>query len=137
MNRYKIYQSPYNSLDTVAVKEGFSWTAFFFGGMWALFSKLWLIGGIYCGVMLFFRALLLILMYHMNIVPLYWIFMFIFVIALVLLGIFGNSLKENNLKSKGYVLAKSLMAKDNIDALILYHALKHHAFKTGGNNETV
>jgi hypothetical protein len=41
---FKIYENPFG--DQEAVKQGWSWPAFIFGGFWALWKNLWLIGSI-------------------------------------------------------------------------------------------
>jgi uncharacterized protein DUF2628 len=40
MKTFEVYQHPTQSSE--AVKEGFSWPAFFFGPAWLLFKQLWL-----------------------------------------------------------------------------------------------
>ena len=39
---YKVFGHP-RSGDTAVIKDGFSWPAFFFSFIWALFKRLWLL----------------------------------------------------------------------------------------------
>lgn len=43
MKHYKIFEHPAGNIE--AVKLGWSWPAFFFAGIWALFKKMWGLGG--------------------------------------------------------------------------------------------
>ena len=43
MNQYDIYEHPHGSI--AAVKQGWSWPAFFFAPIWALAKRMWILGG--------------------------------------------------------------------------------------------
>lgn len=47
MKGFEIYENAMGQYK--AVKVGFSWPGFFFGGLWALFAKLWKVAGFIFG----------------------------------------------------------------------------------------
>ncbi len=58
MKQYKIFKHPNG--ETEAVKQSWSWPAFFFTWIWALIKKLWVIAAITFGVVLLIQILVLI-----------------------------------------------------------------------------
>ncbi len=48
MKIFKVYRHPTQGF--VAIKEGFSWPAFFFGPVWMLVNKLWLLTSLWVGI---------------------------------------------------------------------------------------
>jgi hypothetical protein len=78
------------------VKEGFSWPAFFFGIVWALYQRLWLVAAglvvIGAGLSVAFEEL------HLDPVSMSLTF---FAIS-VLTGLFGNDWRRAALRRRGY-----------------------------------
>jgi len=78
------------------VKEGFSWPAFFFGIVWALYHRLWLVAALLLlltvGLGVAFEEL------RLNQISISLVF---FAIA-VLVGMFGNDWKRDALHRRGY-----------------------------------
>ncbi|QOF79133.1 DUF2628 domain-containing protein [Variovorax sp. 38R] len=48
MKTYKIFKDPLGSVQ--AIKDGWSWPAFFFGALWALYHRMWWVGLGFLGV---------------------------------------------------------------------------------------
>ncbi|WP_180838812.1 DUF2628 domain-containing protein [Variovorax sp. RO1] len=48
MKTYKIFKDPLGSVQ--AIKDGWSWPAFFFGAFWALYHRMWWVGLGFLGV---------------------------------------------------------------------------------------
>lgn len=103
MNSYQIFKHPSGKVE--AVKQGWSWPAFFFNIIWAMFKKLWLVavGATIASVGLVAASITLLNGYgslgDMGVVLYYvspWIISIIF-------GVMGNSWRKSNLLSKGYV----------------------------------
>lgn len=146
MKRFKIYENPAQNYE--AVKIGWSWPAFFFSGIWALFKKLWVIGGI---TITFFILLFVIIssiensiiidhIKNLNVmdldgvinsfardyeeIPQLLIFDVIdFSISLLIsffFGIFGNRWREKNLSSRGYEFKNIIDANDPEGAVAIY-----------------
>jgi Protein of unknown function (DUF2628) len=42
MNKYKVYKHPIGDME--AVKQGWSWPAFFLSPFWAMYKKMWVLG---------------------------------------------------------------------------------------------
>lgn len=55
MSVFKVYQHPTEGYD--AVKDGFSWPAFFFGIIWMLVKKLWIRAALWFGMYIGFSIL--------------------------------------------------------------------------------
>jgi hypothetical protein len=115
MKEYKIFKHPSGASE--AVKEGWSWPAFFFSYIWAMVKKQWALGvGVPVGVLVFwfivdatrdgsFAAALISI---------------VLIIIDIIFGIEGNSWREKNLISRGYELADTVTASNPEDAIALY-----------------
>ena len=115
MKEYKIYANPQSNYE--AVKQGWSWPAFFFSFIWAMVKRMWGIGaGIFIGVFVFGfivgasgagpggDALI-------NLVS---------IIINIIFGINGNKWRETNLPARGYELKDTVSAANPEGAVALY-----------------
>lgn len=103
MKQYQIYVSPHGQRE--AIKQGWSWPAFFFGGIWALVKQMWGIGfGMLALALLEFAIRGAIAAevgrgaaaLFSDVVSLVWIAVpFVF-------GIYGNKWRTKNVKSRGF-----------------------------------
>jgi len=116
VKQYNIYKHPNGT--TVAVKQGWSWPAFFFDIIWALVKKMWVFG---FSMVAAFIALGLILgfagAWNVGIV-------FINMVSIVMkifFGKYGNSWLVDNLSSRGYEYIDTVTAAnpDGAIAMIL------------------
>jgi hypothetical protein len=117
MNDYSIYSNPQGTLE--AVKQGWSWPGFFFNCIWALFKKMWLLGGsliaIYSILGLFIPFSISSTMSGMEI--------FINISSLIIsfaFGFKGNEWRETNLQSRGYDCKGFVRAQDPEGAIATY-----------------
>jgi hypothetical protein len=107
MKQYKIFKHPSGAIE--AVKQGWSWPAFLFSFIWAVVKKMWAIG-----IGLLILSLIFISMVGagadllINIVS---------IIVSVAFGIYGNSLREKNLGSRGYEMKKTISAANPGEAI--------------------
>ncbi len=100
--------------DLVLVKEGFSWPAFFFGGVWALAHRLWWVAIILFAVVLAVEAGLMAL--AIDSVSAFAVSLGL---ALVIGGL-ANDLRRRVLDRRGFAFA-GVVAGDNRD-----HALRRY-----------
>lgn len=115
MKQYKIFKHPGGASE--AVKQGWSWPAFFFSSVWALTKRMWLLGGC-CLVSLFVFGVglgasgggedadLLI-----NVVS---------IVINVIFGLNGNSWREKNLLSRGFEQVDTVSAANPEGAVALF-----------------
>lgn len=115
MNQYKIYEIHLGTFE--AVKQGWSWPAFFFVWIWAFVKKLNNIGGITLGTSIIIILILDSLPQSTNdnmaglIAPLIaWAIPVIF-------GVNGNSWREKNLTTRAYTL-RTIIAAESAQAAI-------------------
>lgn len=116
MNQYKIFKHPNNALE--AIKQGWSWPAFCFGGCWAIAKKLWKVLGMLIGASLLFVLLLSLILPTLSHVQ----------IALVIFSPFfaaafgqkGNAWREQNVLSRGYEHVDTISASNPEGAAALY-----------------
>jgi hypothetical protein len=92
------------------VKDGFSWPAFFFGPLWALTNRMWVVG-----------ALLIAAMIGISMVPAAFdggdaIASSLAVALAVLLGFHGNDLRQWSLERAGYELNAVVSGSNLTDA---------------------
>ena len=115
MKQYKIFKHP--SGNSEAVKQGWSWPAFFFSFIWAMVKKQWALGvSVFIGILVFGfivgaasggdggDALI-------NVVS---------IIIHIVFGMNGNSWREKNLISRGYEQADTVTAANPEGAVALY-----------------
>lgn len=122
MKQYKIYTDP--SGTTQAVKQGWSWPAFFFNAIWALVKQIWLLG------LLTFPVMLLLWVSSAaagnvqgesgqiisGMVSLAWI------IFKIIFGAGGNSWREKNLTARGFKYVATVSASNPNRAMALHLA---------------
>lgn len=92
------------------VKDGFSWPAFFFGPLWALTNRMWVVG-----------ALLIAAMIGIGMVPAAFdggdaIASSLTLALAVLLGFHGNDLRQWSLERAGYELNAVVSGSNLTDA---------------------
>jgi hypothetical protein len=113
MKKFKIYANPQESYQ--AVKQGWSWSAFFLGFLWAAYQKMWILAVcVYIGFVIFSIILGIFdsdTSYIINIV---------YIIVSIIFGIYGNKLIEKKLLKHGYEYKCSLDAAGPKDALNLF-----------------
>lgn len=115
MKQYKIFKNPLGIYE--AVKQGWSWPAFFFSFIWAMVKKQWVLGT----------------------VTLIFVFIFGFIVGAstdeksgevlinvvsiiinIIFGINGNSWRESNLISRGYEQVDTVTASNPEGAIALF-----------------
>jgi hypothetical protein len=90
MSEFRIYQHPAQQLE--AVKQGWSWPGAIFVAFWALYKKLWVIGG-----SVLTASVLLHVMLPFSSLP------FFFDLACAgVFGYFGNEWREKDLADRGF-----------------------------------
>ena len=113
MKHYKIFEHPTGKIE--AVKLGWSWPAFFFDCIWALFKKMWWLGGCIFAIFVLVEALL-----SMGDEALYELGIFAAIILRVIFGLNGNRWRENKLQSRGYHYKETKTAANPEGATALY-----------------
>lgn len=115
MKEYKIYSNPQGNHE--AVKQGWSWPAFFLGFIWAMFKKMW---GIGFGVLAAFLLLGFFLGFSgaessgdalINICSL---------VAAIIFGMQGNKWRESHLPTRGYDFEGTVSASNPEGAVAMY-----------------
>lgn len=110
--------------DVVLIKEGFSWPAFFFAGVWALVNRLWLVALALIGLDLATALATPVLGLHPFVVG---------VVGLGLaciVGFVGNDLKRWTLEGRGFGQAAVVAGRDRDAALERFFSL--HDILTAG-----
>jgi hypothetical protein len=120
MKQYKIFENEVGRRE--AVKQGWSWPAFFFGFIWAFVKRQYVAGAIVLG------GVIVVVLLSLKVDDLFamgdksarsldhvcesarWVIM-------VLLGVNGNELREKNLFQRGYILRGVLAALSPSEAL--------------------
>jgi len=115
MRQYKIYKHP--SGTTVAVKQGWSWPAFFFDIIWALVKKMWKFG---FSLIAAFIAFGLILGFAGAENAATLIINFIAFIMKIAFGKFGNNWLADDLKTRGYEYLDTVTAANQEGAIALF-----------------
>ncbi|EIC21160.1 protein kinase domain-containing protein [Thiorhodovibrio frisius] len=118
LKHYKIFISHTGKIE--AVKQGWSWPAFCFGGFWAFFKKLWVIGILYF-VGFFTLGLIEGALEAEPIVgagpPPDTLYSLISIGIALLFGGLGNQWREKNLSSKGFEPKDTISAKNAMKAI--------------------
>lgn len=129
MRQYKIYKHPIGT--TVAVKQGWSWPAFFFDALWSLIKKMSAFGiGILAAFLLlgFFLSLSGAGETGTDFILL------ISIVIKIIFGKYGNSWLSEKLKSRGYEHLDTVTAANPEGALALFLKDQNTAFKEEQNN---
>lgn len=115
MKQYKIYTNPQGTHE--AVKQGWSWPAFFFGCIWAMVKKMWALGiGVLIACFIFGGVIGATMAGQngevlINVASL---------IVSIIFGFNGNNWREANLKDRGYDYKKNVIAVNPEGAIALY-----------------
>ena len=115
MKQFSILQHP--ALGLEAVKNGWSWPAFFFTWIWAFVKKLWLIG-----VIVFLFGILA------SSIPEAWLVGEL--IISIVMGAKGNELRVKRLRDLGYEQVATVGARTPDEALAVHLASQ-------GNEDTI
>lgn len=126
MRSFNVYER--NDGKFKAVKNGWSWPAFFFGSLWALCAQLWLIGLLLLPV----ELLLQILMsateniqrgasgsYAETTSAIGGVIALLALSIRIIFGSYGNSWNRNRLEKSGYKLSQKLDARSKENAISL------------------
>lgn len=102
---YKIYQSPTYTFE--AVKQGWSWPAFFFGPFWTLCKAIWgLTFVIFIGQSILISTYMNLFLKGLSeqelMIALQPFSFFLTMIVAIPLALYGNRLRERNLLTRGY-----------------------------------
>ncbi|GHC20133.1 hypothetical protein GCM10010082_09940 [Kushneria pakistanensis] len=129
MKRFDVYQHSSGRLD--AVKQGWSWPAFFFGALWALYCRLWKIAALtLLGVFVvsmagtFDESGMLDLMVNIACLGLYIAF-----------GINGNHWKRRHLTSTGFHFKETVAAR-GVKQAIAEHLERQQPLPTDASSHT-
>jgi len=116
MKQYKIFVNPQGKYE--AVKQGWSWPAFFFSSIWAIVKKMWELG---VGVIFVFCVLGFIIGVSggagegsnafINISS---------IIVSLVFGKYGNKWRENDLPLRGYEYKETITATTTEESIMLY-----------------
>ena len=106
MKHFNIYKNPQG--DYRAIKEGWSWSAFFFTGIWALINRMWLLGITFTGMEVFIVVSTAGAGFVLN---LFWS---------IVLGVQGNKMLANHLLRTGYESIATLNARTEEEAIALF-----------------
>ena len=113
MKQYKVYANPQGNHE--AVKQGWSWPAFFFSLIWAMIKKMW---GLGVGVLI----ALLVLGFIIGISGVSGTESLINAVVImikIMFGINGNKWREDNLSTRGYEYKKTVAAANPEGAIAL------------------
>jgi len=109
---FKVFKHP--SGGYVAVKQGWSWPAFFFGLVWVLVKKLWGLGfALVTG--LFLLGIFMTAMKNDDAIHI--ILNIVVILIAFALGKYGNTLWEEKLSQEGYEFVEPVLAEDQEAAM--------------------
>lgn len=121
MHNYKIFKDPLGVYE--AVKQGWSWPAFFFSTIWAFIKRIWWLG---FGLVLLSFLLPSLIAANLQDIPqeqaiaiINMIGSIITMIIGIILGLYGNLLREKNLLSRGYNYVTTVSAETPERAIAL------------------
>ncbi|MCL5966444.1 MAG: DUF2628 domain-containing protein [Deltaproteobacteria bacterium] len=107
MKRYTVYKHPSQGIE--AIKTGFSWPALFFGIIWLIIKKLWMITALW---IIIFISLIIIATFTHETGSVFLNIILLGNIALLLLpGFKGNDWLIYKLKRRGYRYISSIEAE--------------------------
>jgi Protein of unknown function (DUF2628) len=103
---YSIYANPGEPESAIAVKDGFSWFAFFLAPLWALYHRMWV-----AAILLFLINAAFMGLADAKIAnPEIWSVMHM--IVMLICGFEGNGWLEKNLVKRGFELKDIIMSPD-------------------------
>ncbi len=116
MKRYLVFEFP-KSGKKQAIKIGFSWAAFIFGGFWLLYNQIWLLG---VAALLLSFSLIFILDVPLT-VPGAWYQEIFLAICLTLIAYYigyrGNHWKTQKLFQNGALFLQEVQANTSAEAI--------------------
>lgn len=125
MKQFKLYANPQESYE--AVKQGWSWPAFFFVWIWALVKKMWVLGfcvfGVFIAIRVIGTTICADLKQEINTIT----FIGSLVLSIVF-GINGNKWRETNLTHRGFDFKEAVTAANVEGAIAL-------SVKNGSTNQ--
>ena len=109
MSQYKIYEHPIGT--KVAVKQGWSWPAFFLGFIWAYSKRMYVLAS--C-----FLIITIILIYAIGFTGTGGIIQNVLsLFASTVFGLLGNEWHESNLRTRGYEYLDTVNAESGEGAI--------------------
>ncbi len=121
MKQFKVYKHE-ESGALEAVKQGFSWPAFFFGLIWAIIKRLWIVALILALISLVSSGLMVTFV-EQGMLNSQAADTFLYLVNLgvaLVLGTQGNVLREKALEQRGYQFKQRLDAANPEAALTIY-----------------
>ena len=124
MRSFNVYEG--NNGTYQAVKNGWSWPAFFFGSIWALFAQLWLIGLLLLPIELFLQMLMSVTeqmqrnasgSYAETTSAIGGVIALIALAIRIIFGAYGNAWRRKKLEKSSYRLVKTLDASNKDSAI--------------------
>lgn len=115
MKQYKIFRNASGQVE--AVKQGWSWPAFFFSVIWAIAKRLWIIA---IWAILIVMAIGTFLSLNVGYEYSYEITNIISLLVYVVFGVYGNRWREKHLLTHGFKHIDTLTAANPADAVALY-----------------
>ena len=116
MKQFKVFENPQGQFE--AVKQGWSWPGFCFGFIWALVKKMWVLGAVIFAIFFGLGVLEEIMGQSGKVIDLFSTILGL-IVSLVF-GAKGNSMREENLISRGYELADTVSAANTEGAIALH-----------------
>lgn len=121
MRQFRIYSNPLGSYE--AVKQGWSWPAFFFGPIWALTKRMWALGFGVLGVLFVVSSAMFlaggVLDEDLLQGMLGMVGIGVFVLPIIF-GAMGNKWRETHLMSRRFGLQVTAAAANGEDAIALH-----------------
>lgn len=115
MRQFKIFKHPSGTIE--AVKQGWSWPAFFFGFVWAMVKKMWKLGiGVVLAILVIGFITGIAASEEMGEAILNGLGM----TANLMFGVHGNSWREESLIARGFAIKKTISAAGPAAAVALY-----------------
>ncbi|MGL5500736.1 MAG: DUF2628 domain-containing protein [Plesiomonas shigelloides] len=115
MKQYKIFRNASGQVE--AVKQGWSWPAFFFSVIWAIAKRLWIIA---IWAILIVMAIGTFLSLNVGYEYSYEITNIISLLVYVVFGVYGNRWREKHLLTRGFKHVETLTAANPAGAVDLY-----------------
>lgn len=115
MKQYKIFRNASGQVE--AVKQGWSWPAFFFSVIWAIAKRLWIIA---IWAILIVMAIGTFLSLNVGYEYSYEITNIISLLVYVVFGVYGNRWREKHLLTRGFKHVETLTAANPAGAVALY-----------------
>ncbi|MDP2958539.1 MAG: DUF2628 domain-containing protein [Longimicrobiales bacterium] len=121
MRQFKIYSNALGAYE--AVKQGWSWPAFFFGPIWALAKRMWALGFGVLGILFVvsYAIFLAVGVVDEDLLQgmLGMVGIGVFVLPIIF-GAMGNKLRRTHLTSRGFGLQVIATAANGEDAIALH-----------------